>query len=203
MAKVDQVCAHCGMTFMTWPSRQRVFCSRACHADAKRRSLSVRFWSRINKDGPIPAHRPELGPCWVWTGGSYGNGYGAIAVGGHGGKNRLVHRVAYEEQIGPIPEGHEVLHHCDNHPCGRGSHLFTGTQRENMDDMVAKGRGFSPDKTHYGTDHGMAILNDEQVLEIRRTYDAGEMTQWSLARRFGVARSTIQLITARKSWRHI
>lgn len=51
-----------------------------------------------------------------------------------------VSRAAYEEYIGPIPEGLNVLHSCDNPPCFNPVHLFAGTQSDNIKDSVAKGR---------------------------------------------------------------
>jgi hypothetical protein len=38
-------------------------------------SLPERFWKKVDKNGPVPAHRPELGPCWLWTGALVGRGY--------------------------------------------------------------------------------------------------------------------------------
>ena len=46
--------------------------------------LIAKFWDRVDKDGPVPAHVPHLGPCWEWTGrratGEFK--YGIIIVGG-------------------------------------------------------------------------------------------------------------------------
>jgi len=56
------------------------------------------------------------------------------------GKQWRAHRAAWDEEIGPIPEGISVLHHCDNKPCHNVRHLFLGTQKDNMQDMVSKGR---------------------------------------------------------------
>lgn len=69
------------------------------------------------------------------------DGYGDFSVGSKANyKNVAAHRVAYELTYGPIPEGLSVLHHCDNPACPRPDHLFTGTQLDNMRDMIAKGR---------------------------------------------------------------
>jgi hypothetical protein len=39
-----------------------------------------RFWAKVDRDGPVPITRPDLGPCALWTGGTYGsNGYGAFS----------------------------------------------------------------------------------------------------------------------------
>lgn len=105
-------------------------------ADAE---LLTRFWGRVNRDGPIPGHRPDLGPCWPWTGSTSSDGYGHFRVNGE-----LVrtHRFAYEQAHGNIPRGLDVLHHCDNPPCVNFErHLFVGTHSDNMRDMIAKHRG--------------------------------------------------------------
>lgn len=78
--------------------------------------------------------------CWTWTGATNRrNGYGYFKRRDRRQMN--THRVAWEFAHGPIPDGLCVCHHCDNPRCVRPDHLFLGTQRENMQDMKAKGRG--------------------------------------------------------------
>lgn len=79
-------------------------------------------------------------PCKLWTGFTH-KGYGRMWANG---KHNRVHRLAYEEAYGPIPERMVVCHHCDVPGCYEIAHLFLGTQRENMRDAVQKGRMWSP-----------------------------------------------------------
>lgn len=76
--------------------------------------------------------------CWLWRGAVGSHGYGTIRIDGG---NLLTHRLSYELFIGPIPAGLCVLHTCDVRRCVRPDHLWTGTQRDNVLDMIAKGRG--------------------------------------------------------------
>ncbi|MFB8182628.1 HNH endonuclease signature motif containing protein [Streptomyces sp. NPDC055966] len=90
-----------------------------------------RFWAKVDKDGPIPEQRPDLGPCWVWTG--YINsvtGYGNF--GGRKAGTQLVHRIAYQYLVGPIPAGKHLDHLCRRRECLRPSHLEPVTPRENI-----------------------------------------------------------------------
>ena len=81
--------------------------------------------------------RPE-GECMVWAGARNAKGYGFISIGGH--RVKQAHRIAFEVEKGPIPEGMCVLHRCDNPPCVKVEHLFLGTQLDNARDRDAKGR---------------------------------------------------------------
>lgn len=94
--------------------------------------VATRFWSKVNKNGPVPDYRPDLGPCWLWTAGTNGlterNGYGRIWVVD---RDVLAHRWSYEALVGPIPEGLELDHLCRVHLCVRPSHLEPVTTRVN------------------------------------------------------------------------
>lgn len=100
----------------------------------------IRFWSKV----PIGAEG-----CWEWKAGLSPRGYGQFW---DTGTNRGAHRYAYEQVIGPIPEGLFVCHRCDNPACVRPDHLFLGTQQDNMSDKQSKGRCGRP-PTWGGADH--------------------------------------------------
>ena len=75
--------------------------------------------------------------CLVWYGAKDTDGYGFISINN---KLKRVHRVVWEMFDDEIPEGIQVLHTCDNPPCIYLSHLFLGTQSDNLKDAVNKGR---------------------------------------------------------------
>lgn len=91
-------------------------------------ALAARLWAKVDKDGPVPSHRPDLGPCWVWTA-STAAGYGQL--GGKGGF-KLAHRIAYELTHGPIPEGMTLDHLCRVRHCVNPLHLEVVTRVENI-----------------------------------------------------------------------
>jgi hypothetical protein len=146
----------------------------------------------------------------VWTASCIPQGYGHFWADG-----RLVsaHRISYATLVGPIPEGLHVLHHCDNPPCVRPIHLFTGTRADNMADMIRKGRknpargerngqATHPERTARGECHGSAKLTAADVLEIRQLAREG-LTQRAIASRFGVSHILVGGIIRRKIWAHI
>lgn len=103
--------------------------------------IADRFWPKVNKDGPVPAHRPELGPCWLWTAGRTQEGYGHFRISRDGRWIKTTaHRVAFELTYGPLDEGLFACHHCDTPPCVRPDHLFVGPPGDNSRDAARKGR---------------------------------------------------------------
>lgn len=108
------------------------------------RPLPERFWEKVNKNGPVMPGMDT--PCWEWVAALNNKGYGVIRVGQ---RNEYAHRLAYEMQHGPIPEGMRVLHRCDHPPCVR--HLFAGSMKDNTQDMIRKGRH------SHGAKHGALV----------------------------------------------
>ena len=88
-----------------------------------------RFWSKVDKNGPIPAHRPDLGPCHLWTAACNQYGYGRFR---DGERLRQAHTVAWEMKNGPFPPGLEPDHLCRVKRCVNDSHLEIVTHLENV-----------------------------------------------------------------------
>lgn len=158
----------------------------------KPKLLADRFWSKVDKNGPTPAHCPEIGPCWLWTGSKSGNGYGKIGSGGHAGKTLDAHRVSFFLHHGRWPEP-EALHASDNKQCVRPEHISEGTRLENARDRVAKGRAAR------GVSHGHSKLTEADVLAIFRSNELHRV----LAARFGVVQSVIWAIKSGRRWSHV
>jgi hypothetical protein len=126
------------------------------------------------------------------------------------GKKVPAHRFSYEISNGPIPPGMMVCHHCDTRACIRPSHLFLGTQKDNIQDAVSKNRmargtrhgsHTKPETLRRGMGHGMAKLKDDEVIQIRQL--AGSATQEAIAKLYGVSQFKVSSIIRRKTWAHI
>jgi hypothetical protein len=133
----------------------------------------------------------KVAECWEWQAQRSRDGYGKLQLRG---KKHLAHRLSFEVHCGPIPDGINVCHRCDNPCCINPSHLFLGTQADNIADKFAKGRGVTP--RLFGADHSQAKLTEADVLAIR----ASSASQSQMAKAFGVSKSTIGSIRTGKTW---
>lgn len=127
--------------------------------------------------------------CWYWTGVSNNKKRGMINVGG---TNKLASRISYQLYKNKNLGKKFVCHSCDNGLCVNPDHLFLGTQKDNMNDMAAKGRSFKK-------------LTKETVIEIRGLYKDKSLglTMRSLSAMFNVHNSSIFKILNRISWKTI
>lgn len=115
------------------------------------------------------------------------------------GRTVRAHRVSWEFVNGPIPKDMCILHKCDNPPCVNPSHLWLGTQLENIKDRQLKGR----QKTLRGESHPNNRFSAKEIQEMRKLYSAGKLTSYDLAKLFKTSQGTIWGIISRKSWAHI
>lgn len=135
--------------------------------------------------------------CWPWLGAiggrksSTGIGYGKFTVQG---RQYDAHRVSWElHNKRSVPDGMHILHTCDNPLCVNPRHLSTGTNEDNVADMVGKRRHT------YGERNPMSILTEEAILDIR----SSNLNPDALASKYGVSRATINKVLARRSWTHL
>jgi hypothetical protein len=130
----------------------------------------ARFLPKIAVAGPDE--------CWEWTGARHPFGHGRLRAGGRNEPMFIAHRLAYIYWVGPIPDGLQVRHTCDNPPCVNPAHLLLGTQADNTLDMVRRRR------------HGKQKLTLAQIDEIALR-PRGRGTGVALAGEFGVHPQTI------------
>ncbi|WP_461522897.1 HNH endonuclease signature motif containing protein [Rhizobium leguminosarum] len=124
--------------------------------------------------------------CLIWIGNVTTRGYGKIS---YQNKTLLAHRVSWElANNRRIPDGLFVCHRCDEPSCVNPCHLFLGTPKENMVDMVFKGRSKPP-----------RLFIEHEIKLIRAT----ERQTRILADRFGVSLTTIKKIRSRRTYAHV
>lgn len=153
-------------------------------------SLEDRFWRFVTKGNEFD--------CWEWQGQRLSNGYGRISLGakifGSDGAHRVSWRIANKQEI---PAGMFVMHKCDNPCCVNPNHLTIGTPKENVADMIAKGRKrvVSPK----GEGNGKSLLDAEKVRIIRES----TLDHTELGRQLGVSPNCIRGVRTGRTWSHI
>jgi hypothetical protein len=163
---------------------------------------AIRFWSKVDRSGGDDA-------CWDWLAGrsrGYGTFYSHIKgmrrAPGIGVRLGIsAHRFSWFLAHGPIPDGMHVLHHCDNRLCQNPRHLFLGTNQDNIDDMVSKGRHL-PSRPR-GTANPNSRFTEDDVRTIRAVYVGrlGQITE--LAREYGVTIPAISDVVHHRTWKHV
>jgi uncharacterized protein (DUF433 family) len=145
----------------------------------------ARYWSKVRVLGDDE--------CWEWQGRTTNNGYGYFFVDG---LTRYAHRVSYMLSNGlsePPPSDLIILHLCDNRLCQNPRHLRGGTQLENMQDKVAKGR-------HR---FGNVRLTEAKVRDIALLYSTGTISAQAIADQYGVSKTAITGVLTGRTWKHV
>jgi hypothetical protein len=142
------------------------------------------FWKKVDVT--------DADSCWIWRGYVADNGYGSFTIAGK--PPRGAHRYAYVLTKGDLKLGEMVCHKCDNPLCVNPCHLFAGTQKENLHDMMAKLRH------PFGQKNGNSKLTEADVISIRREYDAGGTSHQKLADKWGLSRVWVQKILYKIAW---
>ncbi len=160
--------------------------------------VDQRFWASVER-GACDAD------CWNWTGKPDQDGYGLLWV--QGASVRATH-ISLELHGKPRPPGAHALHSCDNPACVNPEHLRWGTNAENVQDKLQRGRQrrgadhplvIDPSAAARGERVGGAILTEDKVREIL----ASSETLVVLGDRYGVDMSTICAIRRGRTWKHV
>lgn len=175
-----------------------------CAGSSLSKGLCNKHYLRFAKYGQVDLPTPDpraylsknsakVGECVVWKKKANKGGYG---IASFGGRNRPAHVLSWVVANGTeVPDGMQINHRCHNRACIRPEHLYAGTQKENVADMLAAGR----DNYARGERCGVAKLDEAKVILIRKSGD----TTAALARLLSVSESLVRAVRRRLIWRHV
>lgn len=147
------------------------------------KSFRDRFWSLVDKKNTLL--------CWNWRG--YHRRTGSITLGR---KKILSNRATWLITYGRIPKGLLVLHKCDNPICCNPHHLFLGTQKDNIQDAVKKGRWLS----FRGSKNPFAKIDESKAVFIKnahKKYSVKEISEFTK-----ISQQIIYRVISFKTWRY-
>jgi len=142
------------------------------------------------------------GDCWIWHGYKVHGGYGAISLGDKQNKSykqKMLHRISYclfnDIDFDDIAN-FVIMHNCDTPSCFNPLHLRAGTLKDNVQDMVNKGRQC------IGESQPSAKLTEGAVREIRNLLEQG-LSSRKIARLYNVSQTLILYIKHKSIWKHV
>lgn len=206
-------CQNCGKEHSAYgyTEGRKKYCSKQCMEEFRHTPLETLLMNHVEK---------RNNGCWEWTGAlSRKTGYGKIT---YNQKTISTHRASYLVFKGEISKGKHICHSCDNKKCVNPEHLWAGTAKENMQDMIKKGRQadqtgkvISPEHfkklqhgrlnnwpSREGSKHHLAKLDEKKVMEIKKMIKDG-YTNKEIAEIYNVDQSNISLIRNGKRWSHV
>lgn len=206
-------CKNCGKEQIAfgYTKGRKKYCSKKCMEEFRHTPLE-----ELVKRG----YEKRDSGCWEWVKDKVTTtGYGKLT---YKGKTMSAHRASYIVHKGEIPKGKHICHTCDNRACVNPDHLWVGTQKENIQDMIAKGRkpcqkGRKLSPEHFeklqfgrknnhpgkqGSKHHLAKLTEEKVKEIKKLISQGYKNK-EIAELYKVDQSNISHIRSGKRWSHV
>ena len=153
---------------------------------------------RRGLDVLIELSNRDTDECVLWPYSQMRDGRGMATVDG---QKMSTNRAAWLANGRPLEKSQVVRHSCDNSQCVNLRHLLAGTQRENVEDCIRRGRKV----VLYGENNRTSVLTEKQVKEIRFLYCPGD-SNWGarpLARRYGVAKTTVNQLLKGETWKHL
>lgn len=126
-------------------------------------------------------------------------GYPMITRNGKNSQTMI--RYLWELKNGPIPEGLEMCHTCDHPYCINPDHAWAGTHKENILDMVRKGRR-NPNSNGKGEKNSNSKLTDNLVKHIRQTvFRYGQVKEFCQSN--NITTALFYMVKKGKIWNHV